>query len=102
MTKGYWIAHVDITDADAYKEYAAGNQVAFAKFGARYLTRGGEHTSPEGPARSRHVVIEFPSYQAALDCYHSDEYQAVSKLRVAASDSELVIIEGYAGAQPGT
>ena len=87
MAKGYWIAHVDVADAEAYKKYVAAIQAPFVEFGARYVTRGGEFTSPEGPSRSRHVVIEFPSYQAALDCYHSPEYTEAKKHRVNAADS---------------
>jgi uncharacterized protein (DUF1330 family) len=48
------------------------------------------------------VVLEFPSYQAALDCYNSPEYAKAKALRVAASVGDVVIIEGYDGAQPGT
>ena len=56
--------------------------------------RGGRYESPEGPARERHVVLEFESYDQALACYHSPEYQAALKLRQAFAESELVIVEG--------
>jgi len=46
-------------------------------------------------------VIEFPSYQAALDCWASPGYQAAIKLRTAVSVVDMVIIEGYGGPQPG-
>jgi uncharacterized protein (DUF1330 family) len=46
------------------------------------------------------VVIEFPSYQAALDCWNSPEYQAAIQLREAVSTTDLVVIEGYDGPQP--
>ena len=55
---------------------------------------------PEGSTRSRNVVIEFPSYQAALDCYKSPEYQEAIKLRQSVSTGDFVIIEGYDGPQP--
>jgi uncharacterized protein (DUF1330 family) len=56
---------------------------------------------PEGQARARNVVIEFPSYAAAKECYASPEYEVALKLRQTASIGDLVIIEGYDGPQPG-
>ena len=95
MAKGYWIARVDIADPEKYKGYIAANAEAFRKFGARFLVRAGRFENPEGTSRSRNVVIEFPSYQAALDCYESPEYQAALKLRVPVSTIDLIVIEGY-------
>ena len=79
--KGYWMGMVDVTDADGYPQYVAANAAAFEKYGAKFLVRGGQGEVFEGPAASRLVVIEFESYQQALDCYHSPEYQAALKLR---------------------
>ena len=50
---------------------------------------------------ARNAVVEFPSYRAALDCWHSAEYQEVLKLRLPVSTADLVIIEGYESLQPG-
>jgi uncharacterized protein (DUF1330 family) len=100
MPKGYWIARVDVTDAEQYKAYVAANAGPFKAFGARFLVRAGRFENPEGSCRTRNVVIEFPSYQAALDCWQSPEYQAALQLRLAASSIDLVIIEGYDGPQP--
>ncbi len=97
MAKGYWVARVDVADADVYKAYVAANAEPFRKYGARFLVRGGRFESPEGQSRARNVVLEFPSYQAALDCYASPEYQAALALRLPVSTGELVIIEGYEG-----
>jgi uncharacterized protein (DUF1330 family) len=96
--KGYWIAHVRITDPERYKDYIAANATAFAKYHARFLVRGGTARVAEGPVeQSRHVVIEFQSYAAAMACYESPEYQAAARIREAASDTELVIVEGHPG-----
>ncbi|MFD2184497.1 DUF1330 domain-containing protein [Rhodoplanes azumiensis] len=100
MPKAYWIGRVDVTDAEAYKAYVAANAAAFSKFGARFLVRAGRFEAPEGTARSRQVVIEFPDYETALACYRSPEYQAAKALRDAASNGDLVIVEGYDGPQP--
>ena len=101
MTKGYWIARMDVTNPDAYRQYVAANGTAFAKFGGRFLVRGGKFESMEGTSRQRNVVIEFPTYEAALACWTSPEYKKAHKLRADASVGDLVIIEGYEGAQPG-
>lgn len=93
--KGYWIAHVDVTDAEGYKPYQAANAVPFGRFGARFLVRGGRQEVLEGRQRARTVVIEFPSYQAALDCYRSPQYQAAKALRQGKGEIDLVVIEGY-------
>jgi uncharacterized protein (DUF1330 family) len=98
VAKGYWIGRIDVNDEEAYRAYIAANAEAFAKFGARFLVRGGQHDAVEGTARSRNVVIEFPDYQAALACYQSPEYQAAKALRDPVSSGELVIVEGYDGA----
>ena len=74
--KGYWLVHVDVTDPEGYKPYQAANAAAFSMFGARFLVRGGRSEITEGAPRSRAVVLEFPSYEAALGCYRSPEYQA--------------------------
>ena len=99
-TKGYWIARVDVTDPEGYKAYVAANAEAFKKYGARFLVRAGRFESLEGSSRSRNVVIEFPSYQAALDCWKSPEYQAALKLRLPVSTADLLVVEGYDGPQP--
>jgi uncharacterized protein (DUF1330 family) len=101
MAKGFWIARVDVHDAESYKDYVASNGIAFAKYGGRFLVRGGAHEAPVGTARSRNVVIEFPSYQAALDCWGSAEYQAARAKQRGGAEMDLVIIEGYVGPQPG-
>lgn len=101
MAKGYWIARVDVSDPDAYQRYVAANAAPFAEYGGRFLVRGGRSDAKEGTARLRNVVIEFPSYEAALGCYDSDGYREALKLREAASEGELLIIEGYDGPQPG-
>lgn len=100
MPKGYWVARVDVADAERYKEYVAANAAAFAKYGARFLVRGGRFENPEGGARSRNVVIEFPSYQAALDCWDSPEYRRALAIRAPISTADVVIVEGYDGPPP--
>ena len=95
MPKGYWIAHVEVTDPDEYVHYVDGAKAAFEKYGAHFLARGGQNAEVEGPhGRSRHVVTEFPSYQAALDCYNSSEYQAAREHRLPAGVASITLVEG--------
>jgi uncharacterized protein (DUF1330 family) len=101
MPKGYWVARVDVADPERYKDYVAANAAAFAKYGARFVVRGGRFENPEGGSRGRNVVIEFPSYQAALDCWHSPEYQRALAIRAPISTGDVIIVEGYEGPQPG-
>ncbi|MEM7296442.1 MAG: DUF1330 domain-containing protein, partial [Pseudomonadota bacterium] len=93
--KGYWIAHGRVDDPAAYDAYRAANAAPLADYGGTFLVRGGARETMEGEAKPRTVVIEFPSYQAALDCYRSEAYQAAIKLREGISESDLVIAEGY-------
>jgi uncharacterized protein (DUF1330 family) len=101
MAKGYWVARVDVHNTETYKGYVASNGVAFAKFGGRFLVRGGQFENPQGTSRSRNVVLEFPSYQAALDCWNSPEYKAAKAKQQGGAEMDIIIIEGYDGAQPG-
>jgi uncharacterized protein (DUF1330 family) len=100
MAKGYLVGFVDIHDPDGYKGYVKENAAAFAKYGARFLARGGKAETLEGSARPRVVVIEFKDYATALECYHSPEYAKALPLRKKAAISDLVVVEGYDGPQP--
>jgi len=96
MPKGYWIAHNDVKDPEIYKRYLAANAAAFEKFGGKFVVRGGKYETVQGNLRSRHVVVEFKDYETALACYHSPEYQEAAKIRLQASEGDLVIVEGPA------
>ena len=101
MARGYWIARVDVHDIESYKDYVASNGVAFAKFGARFVVRGGSYETTLGSSRARNVVLEFPSYQAALDCWNSAEYQSARAKQKGGAEIDMIVIEGYDGPQPG-
>jgi uncharacterized protein (DUF1330 family) len=98
--KGYWVALADVSDPEGYKLYVAENAKAFRKYHGRFLTRGGQSETPEGATRSRVVVIEFPDYKAALECYRSPEYAKAMALRDGKSIMDLAIVEGYDDPQP--
>jgi uncharacterized protein (DUF1330 family) len=100
MSKGYWVAFADVTDPEGYKAYLTENRAIFREYGARYLTRGGQGENPEGQPRSRVVVLEFPTFDAAIKCYHSPEYAKAMELRAGKSIMDLAIVPGYEGQQP--
>ncbi|APE42949.1 hypothetical protein BOO69_05560 [Sulfitobacter alexandrii] len=97
MPKGYWIARMDVKDAETYDRYRAANAAPFAEYGARFLVRGGAQDLREGDWRARTVVLEFPSLAAAIACYESDAYQSAKDIRLPVSEGDLVIVEGYDG-----
>lgn len=90
----YWIAHVTVTDPTRYKGYQALAPLAFAKFHAKFLARGGVSDSLEGAGFERHVVIEFPDLASARACYASPEYSAAKTARDGAAKVMITIVEG--------
>ncbi|MGR3758093.1 MAG: DUF1330 domain-containing protein [Tranquillimonas sp.] len=94
MPKGYIIGHITVTDPDAYKEYVERDTPILEGFGGRFIVRGGRSEAPEGPMKDRHVVVEFPDFEAARRAYHSAEYQDVLKIRRATAESDIVLVEG--------
>jgi uncharacterized protein (DUF1330 family) len=97
MPKGYWIGHVTIDDVETYKLYQQANAAPFKEYGAKFLVRGGPQEVREGEAKSRSVVLEFPTIEAAYACYESDAYQSAKAIRDAVSKGDIVIVEGYEG-----
>lgn len=100
MPKGYWVARFTVNDPAKYDAYRALNGAAFRKYGARFLVRGGPFEVRVGEGLPRNVVIEFPTYQAALDCYASPEYTKALGARGDAIAGDIIVIEGYDGPQP--
>ena len=88
-----WIAHVTVTDEEAYKKYAAGATRAIAEHGGKFIARGGRFVQLEGRERPRNVVARFPDVEAADACYRSDAYQAALEHARGASERELLIVE---------
>jgi len=93
MKKALWIAHVEVTDAEAYGRYAALAGPAIAAHGGKFIARAARYVTLEGADRARHVVSVFPSLDAAEACYRSPEYQAALDHARGASLRDLVIVE---------
>jgi len=97
MTDGkpaYWIAHVTVTDEEAYGRYARLATEAITAHGGEFLARGGRYVQLEGRERPRNVLARFPSLEAAEACYRSDTYQEALSHARGASERELMIVEG--------
>ena len=93
--KGYIIAQVDVTNPQPYAEYAKLSPGIIAKFGGKFLARAGRTVTLEGtPARSRVVIVEYPSFEQAQAFFSSPEYQQAKKLREGAANAQFIAIEG--------
>ncbi len=88
-----WIAHVTVTDAEAYAKYAELAGPAIAQHGGQFVARGGRYVQLEGQERPRNVVAKFPSLEDAEACYNSPEYQRALDHARGASERELMIVE---------
>ena len=91
----YLVVHVDISDIDQYREYTKLTPPIVEEYGGKFIARGGDVVTLEGPEETRRIVIiEFPSINAAKAFYYSEEYTKAIELRKDAADFELVAIEG--------
>ncbi len=93
MPGAFWIAHVEVTDPEAYGRYAKGATEAIAAHGGVFLARGSRYVQLEGRDRARNVVAKFPSVEAAVACYNSPEYQAALVHAKGAAERDLVVVE---------
>ncbi|MCC5964174.1 MAG: DUF1330 domain-containing protein [Rhodobacteraceae bacterium] len=93
MSTALWIAHVEVTDAEAYGEYAKRATDAIAAHGGVFLSRAGRHVQLEGRDRARNVVARFPSLDAAVACYNSPAYQEALSFAKHAAERDLVVVE---------
>jgi uncharacterized protein (DUF1330 family) len=93
MPTALWIAHVHVTDAEAYGRYAKGATEAIAAHCGVFLARGGRYVQLEGNDRPRNVVARFPSLEKAVECYNSPAYQAALSHAKGASVRDLMVVE---------
>ncbi len=95
MPKGYWIVHLKVTDPDTYRRYADVAPAIVTQLGGTYTVDAGRSEIAEGDASlDRHVVVEFPSFEAARSAFHSDAYQSVVHLRHESADCFFTFAEG--------
>ena len=78
----YWVAHAKINDPVEYKKYTDLVPAIITRHGGKVLARGGRYQIMEGPEEfHRHVVIEFPTLEAAVACFEAPEYQEAAAFR---------------------
>lgn len=94
MPKGYIIGHITVNDPEAYKEYVEKDTPILQGLGGAFVVRGGQSEVPEGETLNRHVVIEFPSFEAAKAAYNDPEYQKVAEIRKRTAESVIILVEG--------
>ena len=95
MSKGYVIAFVDVTDMNQYQAYMQHTPAIIAQYGGKFIVRGGRNEILEGEMpQLRMVAMEFPSYEAAVAFYKSDEYTAAKAVRAGAATATFIALEG--------
>ncbi len=93
----YVIADVTVTDAATMEEYRKQVPATIAKYGGRYLVRGGPHEALEGEWKpNRLVILEFPTMAQARRWYDCEEYKGPKALRMKAGRTNVVMVEGTA------
>jgi uncharacterized protein (DUF1330 family) len=91
----YAIVRVEVTDPEKYEEYKALTPAAVAAFGGRFIVRGGEAHTVEGPTETRRiVVVEFPDVDTARACFESPQYAEAKAKRIGAAEMEMLIVDG--------
>ena|SRR5690349_14534556 len=91
----YVIVDIEIKDPARYAEYARDVPATIAKFGGRYLARGGRTEVLEGTWQPRRlVVLSFDSVERARAWWASDDYAAPKALRQSCSIGNMVVVEG--------
>ena len=96
MKKGYWISlYTKVENGKNLKMYAETVTPIIKSFGCVPLIRGGKHETHDGFDFVRSVVWEFPSYEKAVECYNSKEYQDGWKLAKDTTSRHMQIIEGF-------
>lgn len=92
--KAYWVVRGNILNQDEYAKYIDLAGPIVHKYNGKFLVRGGQQIEVEGEGFERTVLIEFNSFDEALFCYNSDDYQE-ALIHVKNSAKRLVtIVEG--------
>ena len=95
----YWMARSKINNRENYSKYTSLVGDILQKYGDKPLSRGGKFQMMEGPDYfKRFVIVEFPTFEDAVACFESDEYQAAAEYRRDGSgEVETVIMDATEG-----
>ena len=91
----YVIARINVTDPEDYHTYASQTVALAEKAGGRFLVKGGTQTQLEGNSPDRHVIIEFPDHETALNWYNSDAYRRILPIALSSSERDIVVVDGF-------
>ena len=95
VKKGYWVAKANVNSPEKQQDYGKLAETVLKKFNGKFLIRGGRQETKEGEQYMRNVVVEFPSYEDAIDAYESKEYQEALKVLDGGADRLYAVVEGY-------
>ena len=96
MQKGYWVSlYINVKNQEKLKRYAKTVTPIIKSYGGVPLVRGGKYQSFDGDSFTRTVIWEFPSYEKALECHESKEYQAGWALAKDTTLRHMQIVEGF-------
>ena len=94
MPKGYWVVRANIHNQDEYYKYVEKASEIVKKNSGTFLVRGGKQKEHETKGYKRTVIVEFDSYQHAIDCYNSEEYQSALKHVEVSANRIFTVVEG--------
>jgi uncharacterized protein (DUF1330 family) len=94
--KYYCVAELDITDRVWVSDYVQNVTKLVERHGGRYLSRTADIEKLEGERKAPQIflIIEWPSRDAALAFYESDEYKPYRSSRMEGARSELALVAG--------
>ncbi len=96
MKKGYWISlYIKVENQENLKKYSEAVIPIIKSFGGVPIIRGGKYQTYNGEDFIRTVVWEFPSYEKAIECHDSAEYQAGWGLAKDTTIRHMQVIEGF-------
>ena len=91
----YVLVDIEVTDQETYDDYRRQVPPLVEKYGGKYLVRGGDLETLERDWQpKRLIVLEFPSVVNAKQFYDSEEYGPLKALRIKATNSKMVLVEG--------
>lgn len=92
--KGYWIVRCHVYDQEEFLKYVEISQSIVEKFSGCFLIRGGKQLEKETTGYERTVVVEFPDFNTAKECYESNEYQTALGHINNSANRTVAIVEG--------
>jgi uncharacterized protein (DUF1330 family) len=91
----YLVVNIEVTDPERYAEYIKAAPASIARYGGRYIARAGRTQKLEGSYEpKRFVVLQFDTFERALEWWNCDDYAGPKLLRQASSKTDMILVEG--------